>query len=97
MISIKSGRNLLFDGVTHETGGHFVYLLNDCENVTLANVVVKKSRDGVNLVSCRNVQLHDCNFTGCGDDSLALKSDYALGRKIDSENILLSAASRRLA
>jgi len=89
VISIKSGRNLLFDGVTHETGGHFVYLLNDCENVTLANVVVKKSRDGVNLVSCRNVQLHDCNVTGCGDDSLALKSDYALGRKIDSENIFV--------
>jgi hypothetical protein len=89
VISIKSGRNLLFDGVTHETGGHFVYLLNDCENVTIANVTIKKSRDGVNLVSCRNVQLHDCNFTGCGDDSLALKSDYALGRKIDSENIFV--------
>jgi hypothetical protein len=61
--------------------------LNDCEQVTLANIVVKKSRDAVNLVSCRNVQMHDCNFTGCGDDSLALKSDYALGRKIDSGNI----------
>jgi hypothetical protein len=87
IIAIKSGRNLLFDGVTHETGGHFVYLLNDCENVTLANIVVKKSRDAVNLVSCRKVQVHDCNFTGCGDDSLALKSDYALGRKIDSSDV----------
>jgi polygalacturonase len=36
VIAIKSGRNLLFEGVTHETGGHFVYLLNDCEQVTLA-------------------------------------------------------------
>lgn len=87
VIAIKSGRNLLFDGITHETGGHFVYLLNDCEQVTLANIVIKKSRDGVNLVSCRRVQMHDCNFTGCGDDSLALKSDYALGRKIDSADI----------
>jgi pectate lyase len=89
VIAIKSGRNLLFEGITHETGGHFVYLLNDCENVTLANLVVKKSRDAVNLVSCRNVQMHDCNLTGCGDDSLALKSDYALGRKIDSANIFI--------
>jgi Pectate lyase superfamily protein len=87
VIAIKSGRNLLFDGITHETGGHFVYLLNDCEQVTLASIVVKKTRDAVNLVSCRNVQMHDCNFTGCGDDSLALKSDYALGRKIESANI----------
>ena len=89
VIAIRSGRNLFFDNVIHETGGHFVYLLNDCENVTIANVTIKKSRDAVNLVSCRNVQLHDCNFTGCGDDSLALKSDYALGRKIDSENIFV--------
>lgn len=87
VIAIKSGRNLLFEGVTHETGGHFVYLLNDCEQVTLANIVIKKTRDGVNLVSCRQVQMHDCNFTGCGDDSLAVKSDYALGRKIESANI----------
>ena len=87
VIAIKSSRNLLFDGVTHESGGHFVYLLNDCENVTLTNIVIKKSRDAVNLVNCRNVQVHDCSFTGCGDDTLALKSDYALGRKIDSLNI----------
>jgi Pectate lyase superfamily protein len=87
VIAIKSSRNLLFDRVTHESGGHFVYLLNDCENVTLANVVIKKSRDAVNLVSCRKVEVRDCNFTGCGDDTLALKSDYALGRKIDSADI----------
>ena len=87
VISIKSGRNLLFQNVTHESGGHFVYLLNDCENVTIDNVTIKKSRDAVNLVGCRNVQLHNCRFTGCGDDAIALKSDWALGRKIASENI----------
>src|SRR5438132_10728279 len=87
VIAIKSSRNLLFDGATHESGGHIVYLLNDCENITLSNIVIKKSRDAVNLVSCRNVQMHDCNFTGCGDDTVALKSDYALGRKITSANI----------
>src|SRR3984893_8163475 len=87
VISIKNGRNLLFQNVTHETGGHFVYLLNDCETVTIDNVTIKKSRDAVNLVGCRNVQLHNCRFTGCGDDAIALKGDWALGRKIASENI----------
>jgi hypothetical protein len=29
VIAIKSGKNLLFEDITHETGGHFVYLLND--------------------------------------------------------------------
>lgn len=87
VIAIRSGRNLLFQNITHETGAHFVYLLNDCENVTIDNVTIKKSRDGVNLVGCRNVQLHNCNFTGCGDDTIALKSDWALGRKISCEHI----------
>ena len=87
VIAFKSSRNLLFENVTHETGGHFVYLLNDCENVTIANVTIKKSRDAVNLVGCRNVQVHNCNFTGCGDDTVALKSDWSLGRKILTENI----------
>ena len=87
VIAIKSGRNLLFDGIVHETGGHFVYLLNDCEQITLANITIKKSRDAVNLVGCRNAQIRNCKFTGCGDDTVALKSDWALGRKILTENI----------
>ena len=87
VIALKSSRNLLFENVTHETGGHFVYLLNDCENVTIANVTIKKSRDAVNLVGCRNVQVHNCNFTGCGDDTVALKSDWSLGRRVLTENI----------
>lgn len=87
VISIAVGKNLLFKNVTHETGGHFVYLLNDCENVTIANVVIRKSRDAVDLMGCRNVQVYGCNFTGCSDDTIGVKSDYALGRRILSENI----------
>lgn len=87
VISIKVGKNLLFKDVKHETGGHFVYLLNDCENVTLTDVVIKKSRDAVDLMGCRNVRISRCRFTGCSDDTIGVKSDYALGRRILSENI----------
>jgi polygalacturonase len=87
LIAIKVGKNLLFQNVTHEKGGHFVYLLNDCENITLDHVVIKESRDAVDFMGCRNVQVHDCNFTGCSDDTIGVKSDYALGRKILTENI----------
>jgi polygalacturonase len=87
VISIKVGKNLLFKNVTHETGGHFVYLLNDCENITINNIVIKKSRDALDLMGCRNVAVSECNFTGCSDDTLGIKSDYALGRRIKTENI----------
>jgi len=87
LIAVRVGKNLHFEGTIHEKGGHFVYLLNDCENVTLANIVIRESRDAVDLMGCRNVQIHDCRFTGCGDDTIGVKSDFALGRTIASANI----------
>jgi polygalacturonase len=87
VVSIRVGKNLLFQNVTHDTGGHFVYLLNDCENVTVDHVTIKKSRDAVDFMGCRNVQVHDCHFTGCSDDTIGVKSDWALGRKIQTENV----------
>ena len=86
VIAVKVGRNLYFENVTHDKGGHFVYLLDDCENVTLHGVVIKESRDAVDFMGCRNVQVYGCRFTGCGDDTIGVKSDYALGRKIASAN-----------
>jgi len=87
VITIKVGKNLLFQDVTHDTGAHFVYLLNDCENITVNKVIIKKSRDAIDFMGCRNVAVSECNFTGCSDDTIGVKSDYALGRKINSENI----------
>lgn len=86
LITIVSGKYLLFRNVAHDKGGHFVYLLNNCEDVTLDGVVIKESRDAVDLMSCRDVQIYNCRFTGCGDDTIGVKSDYALGRKINSAN-----------
>jgi polygalacturonase len=87
LISVRVGKNLDFESLTHEKGGHFCYLLNDCQGVTFNGVVIKESRDAVDLMGCSNVQIHNCNFTGCGDDTIGVKSDYALGRKINSANI----------
>ncbi|ASZ09681.1 hypothetical protein KTO58_27585 [Chitinophaga pendula] len=89
VIVIVRGKNLQFKEVTHDTGGHFVYLLNDCENITLDHIVIKKSRDAVDFMGCRNVHVFGCNFTGCGDDTIGIKSDYVLGRRILSENFYI--------
>lgn len=86
VIVIVRGKNLLFRNVTHDTGGHFVYLLNDCENITVDGVVIKKSRDAIDFMGCRNVQVMHCRFTGCSDDTIGIKSDFVLGRRILSEN-----------
>ena len=87
LVTVVNGRNLDFENITHEKGGHFCYLLNDCVGVTLNGVVIKESRDAVDLMSCSDVQIHNCNFTGCGDDTIGVKSDYALGKRIASKNV----------
>ena len=85
LVSICMGKNLAFENIVHEQGGHFVYLLDDCENITFTNVQIKKTRDSVDFMGCRNVQVTQCQFSG-GDDCIGIKSDYALGRNIDSAN-----------
>jgi len=87
VIAIRGGKNLLFQELTHDSGGHFVYLLNNCDNVTLERVTIKRTRDALDLMGCRNVAVCGCNFTGCVDDTLGIKSDYALGKKLVTENI----------
>ena len=87
VIAIRGGKNLLFQNVTHTSGAHFVYLLNDCENITFDHVNIQHTRDAVDFMGCRNVQVHDCKFTECSDDTIGVKSDYALGRKINSANV----------
>lgn len=89
LISVRVGKNLDFENITHGKGGHFCYLLNDCTGVTFNGVVIQESRDAVDLMGCSNVQIHNCRFTGCADDTIGVKSDYALGRKINSANIFV--------
>ena len=87
LITIKVGKNLDFENITHDKGAHFCDPLNDCKGITINHVVIKESRDAVDLMGCSDVQIHDCRFTGCGDDTIGVKSDYALGRRINSANI----------
>src|SRR5205823_13067913 len=89
-IAWKSSRRLLFQNIVHRAVAHFVCLVNDCEQVTIDDVAIQQSRDSINVVSCRDFPVRNCNITGCGDDAIALKSDYALGRKIASANITVT-------
>jgi hypothetical protein len=89
MFAIVSGKNIQFENLNLKSGGHFTWLLNDCENVTIASVTLKGSRDAIDLMGCRNVQVHGCNFSSCIDDTVGIKSDWALGRKIETKNIFV--------
>ncbi len=83
--------NITIAGITITNGGHFGILAQACEQMlmTNANVWEKTSRDGFNLISSSFVVISNCSIEG-SDDSMCLKSTYALGRTIASQNIHIS-------
>jgi len=97
-ISLKSCKNIVIKDVTILQGGHFAIITTDCEDMKIANLKIRTARDGINLVGCRNVEVYDCDIEAVryaggvkkgGDDAIAFKSDYSLGRKLLSENITI--------
>ncbi len=80
--------NIMISGITITRGGHFGILANGCSNMLVsgAQILESSSRDGFNLISSSYVTVTNCTITG-SDDAMVLKSDYALGRKINSQNI----------
>jgi Glycosyl hydrolases family 28/Carbohydrate binding module (family 35) len=88
ILSLKRCTNLQIQDVTFRRGGHFAILVNGCDGVRLGNVKVFSSddRDGINLINTRNVDIAGSRIEG-SDDAVGLKSDFALGETMVSENI----------
>jgi hypothetical protein len=80
--------NVNIMGITITNGGHFGILAQACTNMFVhdMNVWEKTSRDGFNLIDSSFVTVSNCIIEG-SDDSMCLKSDYALGRKIGGHDI----------
>jgi hypothetical protein len=86
LVVLKECRNVTIRDIALEQGGHFTILANDVDGLELSNLRVEGQRDGANIIGCRNVTIRDSAFSG-HDDALVFKSDYALGRSVDSENV----------
>ncbi len=87
-ISLARCTNIVISGITITKAGHFGILANGCSNmlVTGAQILESNARDGFNLISSSHVWVTNCVIQG-SDDSMVLKSDYALGQKINSQDI----------
>jgi polygalacturonase len=88
-VAIKSSQRLAFANLTQVGGGHFFYLLTDCLHLTMTNLDMRDGRDGVDLVGCSRVDLRNLKITDCGDDTIALKSDYSTGKRLRTEDVLV--------
>ena len=86
-IALKNCRRVVIRDITIFHGGHFAVLLTGCINVTLDNLTIDTNRDGINLDCCKNATVSNCKINSPEDDGLCLKSSFALGRPIITENI----------
>lgn len=75
--------------VSFTRGGWFTFLFTDVAGLHLHDVDIAAQRDGIDLVGARHVVAERIRIHSGGDDAFALKSDWSLGRQLDSWNITL--------
>ncbi len=86
MIRIYNCKNILLQDITFENSPAWTTHLMMSEHITLKNVKVKNpwygtNTDALDLESCKNALVEDCNFD-TGDDGITIKSGRdAEGRK----------------
>lgn len=89
-ISFKLCHNVTLRDFSIEHGGWFGALLNAVDNLTIDNVTMDTDRDGIDVISCKNVRISNCLINSPQDDAICLKSDYALGYARATENVLIT-------
>lgn len=89
-LALKLCRNVILRDFTVEQGGWFGFLLTAIDNATIDNIKMDTNRDGIDLVSSKNVRISNCTINSPGDDAIVLKSDYALNYPQTTENITIT-------
>lgn len=89
-IALVKCRNVTFRDFTIYHGGHFAILGTDIQNWTVDNVKLDTNRDGIDVDGCTNVRISNCSVNSPYDDGICLKSSYALGRMLPTDNITIA-------
>ena len=89
-IALKNCRNVLLRDVQILNGGHFALLATGVTDLTIDNLKVDTDRDGFDIDGCRNVRIANCVVNSPNDDAICLKSSYALGRPVFTENVSIT-------
>jgi polygalacturonase len=77
-----SCNNVRWEGFTVTQGGNWATHPTYCTDVVIKNVNINGNRDGIDVDSCKNVRIENCDIN-TGDDCISLKS----GRGLDGARI----------
>ena len=89
-IALKLCHNVLVRDITISHGGHFGILATGCSGMTIDNVTIDTNRDGIDIDSCQNTTVSNCRINSPYDDGLCLKSSFALGHNLATENLTIT-------
>jgi polygalacturonase len=90
-------RDVRWDGFTVTQGGNWATHPTYCTEVLIKGVTIRGGRDGIDVDSCRNVRIDDCDID-TGDDAISLKSGRGMnGARIGrpTEDVLITNCSLR--
>jgi hypothetical protein len=93
LFALVNVSGLVVSNVTFRAGGWFSLLFTDVRHAHLSDVTIHAARDGINLVGCQHVLAERMRVHGGNDDAFALKSDWSVGRRIDTRNVTLRDSS----
>ena len=89
-IALKQCHNVVLRDFSILMGGWFGILATGDDNMTITNLKLDTNRDGMDIISCRNVRVSDCTVNSPYDDGICLKSDYSLGEPRPTENVTIT-------
>ena len=95
-ITLKECRRVLLKDFTLIQGGHIAIMNMGCEEVAMENLKIQTTRDGVQIIGCRNLDLYNSYIEAVryengrpkgGDDAIVFKAMHTLGSRILTENV----------
>jgi len=89
-LALKLCRNVTLKDFTIYHGGWFCFLLTAVDNTTIDNIKMDTGRDGIDLISSKNVHISNTTINAPGDDALCLKCDYSLNYPRALENVTIT-------
>ena len=89
-IALKNCRNVTLRDFSVLEGGHFAILATGVDDLRVENLTIDTNRDGIDIDACRRVRIARCRINSPHDDSICLKSSFALGYPRATEDVRIS-------
>lgn len=89
-IGLRNCRNVILRDFTVLQGGHFCVIVHGITSMHVDALTIDTDRDGIDIDCSRDVRITNCIVNAPKDDAIVIKSSYALGRKVITEDVTIS-------